>query len=101
VWSALRERPLSPSDIERAGRWLRRWRQATNTPPALSALLLGQWTTSWLAQALEVEAWVRGVELEVSEGSYDQVLQDSLQPTQADVVVLLPWADRLLSQPTQ
>jgi len=100
VWSALRERPLSPSDVERVGRWLRKWRSATQ-PPTLSVRVLGQWTSAWLSRALEVEAWVRGVDLEVSEGSYDQVLQDSFQPVEADIVALLPWGDRLLSQPTQ
>ena len=101
VWSKLRERPLLAQDIDRVGRWVRKWKAKAKPSSSLSALLLGQWTTSWLMSALEVEAWIRGVNLEVEEGEYDQVLQDSFKPINADLVILIPWNKRLLGSPNQ
>ena len=101
VWSKLRERPLHAQDLDRVGRWIRKWKKKATQPASLSVLCLGQWTTSWLMNALEVEAWIRGVQLEVDEGEYDQVLQRSFQPINADIVILIPWNQRLLASPDQ
>ncbi len=104
----LRRGGLDPEGFGRAGRMLHAyWRQAGNEaaggvagPRPLRVLLLGQLTTSWLAQALTASAWARGIALRVEEGGYDTILQDlSTQtggPDAPDLVVLVPWNQRLL-----
>ena len=102
---ALRRGQLNAEDVERAGRLIRaQWLAGHREGPALlRVLLLGQCTTSWLVPALSAMAWAEGVAALVSEGGYDNVLQDlSTHPAGAqrpDVVVLLPWSQRLLSGP--
>ena len=68
---------------------------------AARVLLLGQFTTTWLRTALIASAWGDGRALEVREGAYDNVMQELLGAAAAekhpDVVVLLPWNQRLLS----
>jgi len=88
--------------IERAGRAIRA-RLVAAEPEAhrpLRVLLLGQFTTSWLVPALTAVAWGRGGSALVSEGGYDNILQDLASHATGDgapdVVVLLPWNARLL-----
>ena len=63
--------------------------------------ILGQCTTSWLATKLTAVAYGRGVVAAVSDGGYDNVLQDinrcASEGDAPDAVVLLPWNQRLLS----
>lgn len=100
---ALRERRLNPEEIQRAGRIVRKEAGdggAVQKP--LEVLLLGQCTTSWLATAMTAIAWGEGLALRVREGRYDNILQE-LSGTNdghppAQVVILLPWHSRLLSQ---
>ncbi|MBW2411470.1 MAG: hypothetical protein JRF72_16855, partial [Deltaproteobacteria bacterium] len=64
-------------------------------------LVLGQCTLSWLRSSLTAAAWARNVLLTVEEGEYDTILQDldrlSGDRTEFDMVVLVPWNQRLLS----
>ena len=64
----------------------------------LRVLVLGQCTTSYLLPLLAGWSWVEGVQISAREGGYDQVIQDLMALTEApDVVVILPWHQRLLS----
>ena len=68
-------------------------------------LLLGQFTTTWLRTAFIASAWGDGRALEVKEGAYDNVMQELLGAAAAEkppeVVVLLPWNHRLLSESSE
>ena len=71
---------------------------AGSADQVLTALVLGQCTTSWLVWVLTAEAWGRGTSLRVSDGEYDNVVQElSTHPGCSDVVVLVPWHQRLLA----
>jgi len=98
---ALRRGELEPERIELAGRLIAR--ELTNGERAgapLRVLLLGQCTTSWVVPVLTAAAWGRGTATLVAEGGYDKVLQDldgyPAGERRPDVVVLLPWNQRLL-----
>ncbi len=90
---ALRRDALDPEELERAGRWLAKELRE----PAPKVRVLGQCTTSWLTPMVSAVAWGRGVQLDVSDGEFDNVVQDLTTHTSPDVVVLLPWSDRLLA----
>jgi FkbH-like protein len=100
--NALRRGQLDFEGIEKAGRAIRtHWLSADGEgSKPLKVLLLGQFTTSWLIPALTAVAWGRGIPILVNEGGFDNVLQDlSMHETgeaSPDVVVLLPWNQRLL-----
>jgi FkbH-like protein len=90
---------LDPAGVAQAGRML-----AKDLPEAfpearpLSVLVLGQCTTSYLLPAITARCWEQGLLVAVREGGYDQVLQDLVsQAVAPDVVVLLPWHQRLLA----
>src|SRR5258708_4400943 len=92
----LRRVQLNAEAVDRAGRLIRKeMGRADTIHPGLRVFLLGQCTTSWLANALVAIAWGRGTALEVTEGEYDNVLQELMAPKRlaagTDVVVLLPW----------
>jgi FkbH-like protein len=91
---------LAPEEIDRAGRFIQKAR--ADGPLANGALgieLLGQCTTSWLVPALTAVAWGQGQVCSVAEGGYDNVLQDlnrlAVAQHAPDVVVLIPWTQRL------
>ena len=64
-------------------------------------LLLGQCTTSWLANAVVAIAWGQGSAVAVSEGEYDNVVQELLgfdtTEQRPGTVVLMPWNQRLFA----
>ena len=101
---AIRRGRLSPEEIDRAGRFIRKALDPGGGASAepLRVTLLGQFTTSWLVPVLSAVAWGRGGAVHVSEGGYDNVIQDlvALQsaPARPDAVVLLPWNQRLLGR---
>ena len=67
---------------------------------AARVLVLGQCTTTWLANSLAGVASARGARLPVTDGPYDNVIQEllALEPANApDFVVLVPWSARLLA----
>ncbi len=80
---------------ERAGRTLQKL--LPTEPSPLRVRLLGQCTTAWLVPVLTAVAWARGVPLAVGEGEYDNVLQELSHGEPPDLVVLLPWTQRLLA----
>ena len=99
---ALRRGRFSAEEIDRAGRFVQKALDPSGSVASAKALrvtLLGQCTTSWIAPALAAVAWGRGSAAHVSEGGYDNIVQDlvGLQsaPARPDVVVLLPWGQRL------
>lgn len=95
---ALRRGALGPGGVDKAGRWLARALPEVHTGP-LRVLLLGQLTTTWLVNALIAEGWSRGLALRVGDGDYDSVLQEAIALADrepVEVVVLLPWTQRLL-----
>jgi len=96
--AALRREQLSAEDFERAGRFLEKARSASDQ--CSTAVLLGQCTTSWLASALSVTAFRHGVNLQVHQGEFDNVIQELMAcPRREDqgVLVLLPWSQRALA----
>lgn len=95
--SALRRTEFSVEDLERAGRFLDKARDAASS---LELCLFGQCTTSWLGSALSTIAFRHGVSLRVSQGEFDNVLQELLQRearTDDGLLVLLPWHQRVLA----
>jgi FkbH-like protein len=98
---ALRRNRLGPEEVDRAGRFLQK--AIENGAPAggrpLKVVLLGQCTTSWLSPALAAVAWGRNALAHVSEGGYDNIIQDLARllglAERPDVVVLIPWDQRL------
>jgi len=90
---ALRRDALEPEELERAGRLLAKELRE----PAPRLRVLGQCTTSWLTPMISAVAWGRGVRLDASEAEFDNVVQDLSSHPSPDVVVLLPWSDRLLT----
>lgn len=97
---ALRRQQLDAEGVEKAGRILSPLLAGEAKRAACRALLLGQCTTSWLANTLTAAAWGQGTALTVTEGAYDNVMQELLaagaKEEKPDVVVLLPWNQRLL-----
>ena len=97
---ALRRGQLDAPGIDQAGRFIQKETRALNDEARpLRILVLGQCTTSWLSTALTAVAFGHDVRAQVSDGGYDNILQDlaALQVAERpDVVVLLPWNQRLL-----
>jgi FkbH-like protein len=98
---ALRRGRLDAQGVDKAGRLLKRELGEVTCADA-RVIILGQCTTSWLATSLAALAWGRGTTLKVVEGEYDNVAQELLiahrdgEP-RPNVVVLLPWTQRLFS----
>ena len=91
---ALRRDALDPEELERAGRLLGKHLGE----PMTTVRVLGQCTTSWLTPMIAALAWGRDLRLAASDGEYDNVVQDlSADTAPPDVVVLLPWSERLLA----
>ena len=97
---ALRRNSLDPVGVERAGSLaLKLTAEGEDTSQLCNILLLGQLTTSWLKNCLAAHALADDKPCTVSEGDYDNVLQELLQAhkdTAPDTVILLPWNQRLL-----
>ena len=98
---ALRRPGLVAEEIDQAGRFIQKYlRSSRGEIVPLKVLLLGQCTTSWLATAVTAVAWGHQIPILVEEGGYDTVLQDLSRLTASsaapDVLVLLPWHQRLL-----
>ncbi|HEX4146370.1 MAG TPA: HAD-IIIC family phosphatase [Pirellulales bacterium] len=97
----LRRGNFDAEETDQAGRFIRREIERGSLTPTLRVLILGQCTTSWLATKLTAVAYGRGTVASVSDGGYDNVLQElDRQATEGDLpdaVVLLPWNQRLLS----
>ena len=98
---AIRRGQLSAEEIDKAGGRCKALFDQSGAKPTCRVLLLGQSTTTWLASALTATAWGDGRVIEVVEGAYDNVMQELLAARtdgpRIDVVVLLPWNQRLLS----
>lgn len=81
-------------DLERAGRSLAK---DTEVPNATGVRVLGQCTTSWVPPVLTAVAWGRGMAIRVSDGDYDNILQELDRTEETDILVLLPWTQRLFT----
>jgi FkbH-like protein len=90
---ALRRGQCHASDHERAGRFLRK--SLPDDPRPVDVRILGQCTTTWLMPVLSAVAFGRDLPLRVTEGDYDNVLQDDAPVP--DVLVLVPWTTRLFA----
>lgn len=97
---AVREAQVDAEGCEKAGRLIAGLLAPQNGITDVRTMLLGQCTTSWLANALTAIAWGRGCGLHVQEGAYDNVAQELMTPIAPDqrpqIVILLPWNQRLL-----
>jgi FkbH-like protein len=95
----LSERAVPPEKLDAAGRSILEMLEAEGAPPpAQRVLLVGQCTTSFLKTSLVAVAHGQGSLISVEEGGYDSVLQDlASRGDRPDVVVVVPWHQRLLS----
>jgi FkbH-like protein len=98
---ALRRQQLDAEGVEKAGGILNRLLAGEARPhPTTDALVLGQCTTTWLANAVTAVAWGQGAVVRCAEGAYDNVVQEILRLQELEnapaVVVLVPWSQRLL-----
>jgi len=96
---ALSRRALPPEEIERAGHFILRAVETGVITPSVKVRLLGQCSTSWLKHCLAATSWAGGEISAVSDGAYDNVLQEvaALDPNDLPtVLVLLPWNSRVL-----
>lgn len=95
---ALRRGGFTGEQIDKAGRFIQRELKEDTT--AHRVLILGQCTTTWIANALAAHAWGRGMTVSVRDGEYDNVMQELLAAAtnnqRVDTVVFLPWHQRLL-----
>jgi FkbH-like protein len=98
---ALRRRSLDPEQIVHAGRLIATsLAGAPAAAGAVTVLLLGQCTTSWLVPTLTAVAFGHGGAVKVRDGEYDNVIQHLLRLSERpEVTILLPWHQRLLSTP--
>jgi FkbH-like protein len=96
----LRRGWLSAQGIEMAGRRIAKLLDESDEKRC-NVLLLAQCTGTWLSSCLTAAGWAGGTALRVRDGQYDNVMQELLAAKAAgqkpDVVVLLPWNRRLLS----
>ncbi|MBL4844355.1 MAG: HAD-IIIC family phosphatase [Planctomycetes bacterium] len=89
---------LPPPKLDAAGRFVQKAIAADQLESRVRVLVLGQATTSYLSLVLAALGWREGVAIELHEGDYDNVIQELLVTTEPpDVVVLLPWTQRLLA----
>jgi FkbH-like protein len=100
--TAVRSGRLDAEGCEKAGRLVGNLLAGRNgNVMDVRAMLLGQCTTSWIANNLTAVAWGSGCSLGLHQGEYDNVVQELMAPVGDDrrpqVVMLLPWNHRLLS----
>jgi FkbH-like protein len=97
----LRRNWLTPQGIEKAGRRIAKLFDERNEK-RLDVLLLGQCTGTWVSACLTAAGWAGNVPLKVREGQYDNVMQELLAARSSDkkpdIVILLPWNQRLLAE---
>jgi FkbH-like protein len=96
----LRQDAFESEELQSVGRITRRLLQSPGCDqPHQKVLVLGQCTTTWLTYTLMAVALQRSLPCIVSDGPYDNVLQSLDELTTSDVpdvLVLLPWQQRLL-----
>jgi FkbH-like protein len=97
----MRASQFDAEECDKAGRLITSLRSASNENVAdVRAMLLGQCTTTWLANSLTATAWGCGCALAIHEGEYDNVIQELMAPVpethRPNVVILVPWNQRLL-----
>ena len=81
---------MDAADTERAGRLL------LKAPVGGARVrVLGVCTTAWIPPVLTAVAWGRGSALTVTDGDYDSILQEVDLGDVPEVLVLLPWTQRL------
>ena len=89
---------LDASALAQAGKLLQKDLDSAAETKPLRVLVLGQCTTSFLLPLMTAWSWSQGIHVTACEGGYDQIVQDLMLLQQApDVVVLLPWHQRLLA----
>ena len=100
---SLRRDVLSAEEVDTAGRFIlgELASGSVEGKPPLRILCLGQCTTTWLCTSLAAVAWGMGTPCAVSEGAFDNILQELAdigkgKRERPDVLVLLPWSQRLL-----
>ena len=98
---AVRRRTLAPEEFVQAGRLIATsLAGAEATPGVVTVLLLGQCTTSWLVPTLTAVAFGRRGAVVAHDAQYDNIIQHLMQMSERpDVIVLLPWHQRLLNNP--
>lgn len=89
---ALRRRQVDVASYERAGRLI-----ARENPGGVKVRVLGQCTTAWIPPVLTAVAHERATPMTVKDGDYDNILQELGRGEAADVLVLIPWTQRLLA----
>lgn len=100
---ALRRQTLAPEEMAQAGRLIARSLDGARVErDPVTILVLGQCTTSWLIPTLTAVAFGRGGIVKARDSAYDNVIQELLVLSERpDVIVLVPWHQRLLSTPNR
>lgn len=97
---AVRRGWLSPEGVEKVGRHVSGYLK-DSASKCLEVLVLGQCTTNWVSTCLVASAWGGATAVQTTDGQYDNVLQELIAAVDSgrryDVVVLLPWNQRLLA----
>lgn len=90
---------LNPNQVAQAGRMLLKDLPVAIPGGAqLDVFILGQCTTSYLPPVVTTWAWSDRLRVLVRDGAHDQMLQELMAMQKGpDVIVLLPWHQRLLA----
>lgn len=100
--SLMRGGEFDAGQADQAGRLIQKLRHDEPQDGSVKIRILGQCTTSWLVNAVDAVSWGRGISTRVTEGEYDNVMQEVMSPTEveqpSDIVVLLPWHQRIRSK---
>ena len=96
---ARREIPaMEPHAVGQIGKMLQKDLPLAGKPQMpLHVQVVGQCTTTYLPPVIVAWAWADGVHVQVKDAEYDQVMQELMRMEKGpDVIVLLPWNQRLL-----
>ncbi|HSI62577.1 MAG TPA: HAD-IIIC family phosphatase, partial [Candidatus Saccharimonadia bacterium] len=91
---------VEPNTVAQLGKMLQRDLCAEHSMKPLKVFVAGQCTTTYLLPMMIAWAWSDGMHVQVSDGEYDQVVQSLMALKIEDapeVVVVLPWNQRLLA----
>ena len=93
---------LPPPVHDRIGRLLSQYAAKSIESERIRVLVCGQFTTTWLRNALIASAWRDDCLLDVVEGDYDNVMQSLYRALEKgekfDAVILVPWHQRLFER---
>ena len=96
---------ISPTTTARIGALLNKLPTAADTcSQRLKLHACGQCTISWVLDCLRVMSWEEGIWLDITEGEFDNVMQDLIVLAETgqrvDILMLMPWCDKYINEST-